>query len=241
MKEDFAGMGSEIDKKHNISLIIGVIAIVAGLFTMLSSFFIGMMMIAGGLLLLPQVKQAITAKIPSFDGKKLTITGGVLAATALFFNAGSSEPVETSQPLSAIDVNQGSKSIDVITEENTPIIDTPPVVSDDSISTNDDGTIDNPFGSTGVVAPAIIQASPEPTTTPYVEPEPVIEPEPAQEQYDTNSSIYEDEEDSYESCSGLPRTCGAMTSCAQAQKALACGNNRLDRDKDGTACDKMCG
>lgn len=74
MKEDFAGMGSEIDKKHNISLIIGVIAIVAGLFTMLSSFFIGMMMIAGGLLLLPQVKQAITAKIPSFDGKKLTIT-----------------------------------------------------------------------------------------------------------------------------------------------------------------------
>lgn len=43
------------------------------------------------------------------------------------------------------------------------------------------------------------------------------------------------------SCGNLPRTCGQMTSCAQAQKALQCGNTRLDRDKDGVPCESICG
>lgn len=42
-------------------------------------------------------------------------------------------------------------------------------------------------------------------------------------------------------CSNMPRTCGQMTSCAQAQKALQCGNTRLDRDKDGVPCESICG
>ena len=42
------------------------------------------------------------------------------------------------------------------------------------------------------------------------------------------------------SCHSLPRTCGKMTSCEQAQAALACGNTRLDRDKDGVPCEALC-
>lgn len=42
------------------------------------------------------------------------------------------------------------------------------------------------------------------------------------------------------SCDSLPRTCYAMTSCAQAQAAYKCGNTKLDRDKDGIPCDNLC-
>lgn len=41
-------------------------------------------------------------------------------------------------------------------------------------------------------------------------------------------------------CGSLPRTCYAMTTCAQAQAAYKCGNTKLDRDKDGIPCDKLC-
>lgn len=42
------------------------------------------------------------------------------------------------------------------------------------------------------------------------------------------------------SCGSYPRTCGQMTSCEQAKRALACGNTRLDRDKDGVPCETIC-
>ncbi|WP_086480419.1 endonuclease [Oceanospirillum sanctuarii] len=42
------------------------------------------------------------------------------------------------------------------------------------------------------------------------------------------------------SCDELPKTCSRMTSCEQAQAALACGNERLDRDKDGVPCEALC-
>lgn len=42
------------------------------------------------------------------------------------------------------------------------------------------------------------------------------------------------------SCDALPNTCGQMTSCEQAQAALACGNTRLDQDKDGVPCEALC-
>ncbi len=41
-------------------------------------------------------------------------------------------------------------------------------------------------------------------------------------------------------CKGLPRTCGQMVSCEQAKQALKCGNNKLDRDKDGVPCESIC-
>lgn len=41
-------------------------------------------------------------------------------------------------------------------------------------------------------------------------------------------------------CSGLPRVCGQMANCAQARKALQCGNKRLDRDNDGIPCESIC-
>ena len=65
--------------------------------------------------------------------------------------------------------------IDVIAEENIPIVYAPSVVAYDHASSYHD-TIDNPFGRTGM------KATSEAATTPYVELAPVIEPEPAQEQ-----------------------------------------------------------
>lgn len=42
------------------------------------------------------------------------------------------------------------------------------------------------------------------------------------------------------SCSGIKRTCSAMSSCAEARRALQCGVSSLDRDKDGVPCEKLC-
>lgn len=42
------------------------------------------------------------------------------------------------------------------------------------------------------------------------------------------------------SCSGIKRTCSAMSSCAEARRALQCGVSSLDRDKDGIPCEKLC-
>lgn len=41
-------------------------------------------------------------------------------------------------------------------------------------------------------------------------------------------------------CGNLPRTCKQMSSCKQAKQAFECGNFRLDRDKDGVPCEKLC-
>ncbi|MGL5225410.1 MAG: excalibur calcium-binding domain-containing protein [Aeromonas sp.] len=44
------------------------------------------------------------------------------------------------------------------------------------------------------------------------------------------------------SCSGLPRYCKGMSSCAQAKFALnKCGRKKLDRDNDGIPCENVCG
>ncbi|MGL5402394.1 MAG: excalibur calcium-binding domain-containing protein, partial [Acinetobacter sp.] len=44
------------------------------------------------------------------------------------------------------------------------------------------------------------------------------------------------------SCSGLPRYCTGMSSCAQAKFALnKCGRKKLDRDNDGIPCENVCG
>lgn len=46
----------------------------------------------------------------------------------------------------------------------------------------------------------------------------------------------------YGSCSDGKRVCGDMTDCADAVFHLEqCGMTRLDRDHDGTPCEKICG
>lgn len=41
---------------------------------------------------------------------------------------------------------------------------------------------------------------------------------------------------------GDKRTCAEMNSCAEARFYLTqCGIKRLDRDKDGVPCEKLCG
>lgn len=54
-----------------------------------------------------------------------------------------------------------------------------------------------------------------------------------------SSDVFDDSED--DNCGGLPTRCGDMRDCAQAERALACGNQRLDRDNDGIPCESICG
>ncbi|MEC7120563.1 MAG: excalibur calcium-binding domain-containing protein [Pseudomonadota bacterium] len=41
-------------------------------------------------------------------------------------------------------------------------------------------------------------------------------------------------------CTNLPRTCAQARVCSEARRALKCGVNRLDRDKDGVPCESLC-
>lgn len=56
---------------------------------------------------------------------------------------------------------------------------------------------------------------------------------------DDSATIFEDSDN--QDCSGLPTRCSDMRDCAQAERALACGNSRLDRDDDGIPCESICG
>lgn len=42
-------------------------------------------------------------------------------------------------------------------------------------------------------------------------------------------------------CSSMvKKTCAQMSSCVEAQQQLACGNNKIDGNKDGVPCEKIC-
>lgn len=93
-------------------------------------------------------------------------------------------------------------------------------------------TTDNPFN-----LPADSSITTPATATP--QPEPLAARKHSRRSHSTSKSASSNSGGG--SCGNLPRTCGQMTSCAQAQKALQCGNTRLDRDKDGVPCESICG
>ena len=39
----------------------------------------------------------------------------------------------------------------------------------------------------------------------------------------------------------LAQTCPSFPNCAEAVKSYKAGNSKLDRDKDGIPCEKLCG
>lgn len=223
MKERFIGIGIE-DKSSKASWASGVITILACLVTVGSSFLTGVLFLAAGILLLPPVKARILRKNKDMSNLILTGMSISLIITALVVASFSGDK----QPKEQLDIN---KPISNEVLEPVALLSEP--VADES------GLVENPFNSESAIVaalPVIIPIEPEPIKEPEVE-EVVYEPEPEPEPVIAPAPVF----DGYDDCSNLPRTCGAMSSCAQAQKALACGNRRLDRDKDGTACDKMCG
>jgi hypothetical protein len=41
--------------------------------------------------------------------------------------------------------------------------------------------------------------------------------------------------------SALAQNCSSFSNCAEAVKSFKAGNTKLDRDKDGIPCEKICG
>jgi hypothetical protein len=41
--------------------------------------------------------------------------------------------------------------------------------------------------------------------------------------------------------SAWAQSCSSFSTCAEAVKSLKSGNTKLDRDKDGIPCEKLCG
>ena len=198
----------------------GILFLIAGLGAISSEGFLtGLVLIIGSTLLLPPIKRILINKVPKLSRGKLTLLGSVIIFGTLMTVSPSEEPVETSQSTTNID-----NTPKTVTE---PIVETkpePPPAEEtllvEAKSSDEDNNIDNPFGDTNS-APVALMEQPMP--------EPEIKPEPVQ----TSTASNQD-------CSGLPRKCGQMSSCAQAQKALQCGNSRLDRDNDGVPCESIC-
>lgn len=202
----------------------GIIFLIAGLGAMSSEGFLtGLVFIIGSILLLPPIKRILINKVPKLSRGKLTLLGSVIIFGTLMTVSPSEEPVEASQSTTNIDNMSKTVAEPVVETKSEP----PPaekLLPVESKSLAENTNIDNPFGDTNSAPIALIeQPKPEP------EPEPKIKPEPVQ----TSTASNQD-------CSGLPRKCGQMSSCAQAQKALQCGNGRLDRDNDGVPCESIC-
>lgn len=194
----------------------GIIFLIAGIGAIFSEGFLtGLVFIIGSILLLPPIKRILINKVPKLSRGKLTLLGSVIIFGTLMTVSPSEEPVEASQ--SATNIDNTSKTV------AEPIVETksePPPAEEglpvESNSPSEDNNIDNPFGDTNSAPVALME-----------------QPTPAPEPVQTSTASNQD-------CSGLPRTCGQMSSCAQAQKALQCGNGRLDRDNDGVPCESIC-
>lgn len=202
----------------------GIFFLIAGIGAIFSEGFLtGLVFIIGSILLLPPIKRILINKVPKLSRGRLTLLGSVIIFGTLMTVSPSEGPVEVSQSTTNIDNTPKTVAEPVVETKSEP----PPaekLLPVESKSSTEDTNIDNPFGDTNSAPIALMeQPKPEP------EPEPEVKPEPVQ----TSTTSNQD-------CSGLPRKCGQMSSCAQAQKALQCGNGRLDRDNDGVPCESIC-
>lgn len=183
-------------------------------------------LLIGSLLLLPPIKKLIIKRIPKLSRWMITMLGSVIILSSFGIFAPNAEPKNT---VVAKDDKQVVEQIDsdvetawgkpiVPAENNTPV----PVIQQPQalLSQQDDKIKD-----VSSIKPKINEV--EVIDVP-AEPKPESEP------------VRLAEVPSNDDCSGLPRTCGAMANCAQAKKALACGNGRLDRDNDGIPCESIC-
>ncbi|WP_010200467.1 excalibur calcium-binding domain-containing protein [Psychrobacter sp. PAMC 21119] len=196
----------------------GILFLIAGLGAISSEGFLtGLVFIIGSTLLLPPIKHILINKVPKLSRGKLTLLGSVIIFGTLMTVSPSEEPVGTNQTTADIDNTSKTVAEPVVETKPEPPPAEEPLPVEAKISA-EDSTISNPFDSTNSTPVALME-----------QPEPEIKPEPVQNSTTSNQD-----------CSGLPRTCGQMSSCAQAQKALQCGNGRLDRDNDGVPCESIC-
>jgi len=189
-------------------------------------------LLLGAILLLPPVKNLIIGKIPRFSRWMLTSLGSVIILCSIGIFA--PKPV-TENTVIAKDDKEVVKEVDsdIETAWGKPIVPvdnmTPKPVAQQpnlllSQQTDKVENISTSEPELKTNGSEVLKAA----SKPKLAPEPEAEPMKIADVSNNNS------------CSGLPRTCSKMANCAQAKKALACGNSRLDRDNDGVPCESIC-
>ena len=198
--------------------------------------FTGLLMLTGGVLLLPPIKRILVNKTSKLTRGKVSLLGTFIIILSTF---------GISPPEQSVDINETPQTLNNETVKNESIVDTsePPAIiplKTGGIDSDNSNVTENPFGNTStksaVEKPKPAVEKPKPAVEkpkPVVEkPKPVVEkPKPAVEK---PKPVVKN------NCSGLPRTCGKMNNCKQAYQALQCGNRRLDRDNDGIPCESIC-
>lgn len=185
------------------------------------NFLFSVFLAIGAMLILPPFKERIIQRLPKTNGVMLTTIGCVIVffSFVIFPSPPStgSTIVESSNEQIIEQVDNDSETawdepIVPVEELDTEMSESIGVLDDESENLIENDTESNNFEKQKITAKSI----PEP------------EPTKIAEISDGND------------CSGMYKTCGQMANCAEAQRALACGNGRLDRDNDGVPCESIC-
>lgn len=222
--------------KKSLNIILNVFAWMFGIAFLITSIselsdgniLFAIILLFGSLLLLPPIKKLIINKIPKLNRWMITS----FASVVILASIGIFAPKPVSENIVAIKDNQAV--VDTVVDK--PIIlanSTVPKPIDQQPKTllsQEDNEIEDAKPKIDEVDVIKTESSPEVKA----ESKPKSEPKPKPEPIEVADISRKDD------CSGLPRTCGQMANCAQARKALACGNGKLDRDNDGIPCESIC-
>ena len=199
-------------------------------------FFIGLLMFVGAILLLPPTKRRLIAKTSKLSKGRLSAMGSFAIILAAF-GFSEPEPVPDSNNTPQMLVSESKQQKNVANQTETDIEEKRLVEVEDINQDQNADRVDNPFTDTEeLTANSTDKVEIE-------EPKPVVEkpkPVPVVEKPKPVPVVEKPKPVANNSCSGLPRTCGKMSSCKQAYQALECGNRRLDKDKDGIPCESIC-
>lgn len=169
----------------------------------------------GAMLILPPVKERIIQRLPKTNGVMLTTIGCVIVFLSFLIF-----PTDPSIEGAAVE-SSNEQIVEQVDNESAwgkPIV---PVEKLDTKTTE----------STVVQDDKVEHLFKNDSEVNYVEKQKtVVEPEPIRIAEISNGN----------DCAGMYKTCGQMANCAEAQRALACGNGRLDRDNDGIPCESIC-
>lgn len=234
--------------RKTINIVLNVLAWMFGIAFLISSiselsdgnilFAIGLLF--GALLLLPPIKKLIINKIPKLNRWMITSFASVVLLASIGIFAPKPAPENT---VAATDDQAVIKKTDSSVKT---VVDKPVILANSTnpkpIDQQPKALLNQENTKVEVVEPKTDKVEVVKTESKSDEPSPVIKaeskPKPKPEPKPEPVKIADIPRGS--DCSGLPRTCGKMANCAQAKKALACGNGRLDRDNDGIPCESIC-
>lgn len=191
----------------------------------------------GALLLLPPIKKVIINKIPKLNRWMITSFASVVLLASIGIFAPKPIPENT---VAVTDSQEVAKKADSSVKT---IIDKPAVLANSAVPKPIDqqpkALLNQENTKVATVKPKtdevkVVKIESKSELSPEIKAESKPKPKPEPEPVKIADIPRGDD------CSGLPRTCGKMANCAQARKALACGNGKLDKDNDGIPCESIC-